>query len=148
MKFICEKRFKEEIFSGQQCRGRNYEGRRCCTPENPCGEGEGDCDGAGDGGQNDGDRGCRGNLVCGSNNCLKFGAYYHEKDDCCEQPLFSAQPISNEVTGDWGPWSKWTGCGKDKRRTRIQRCNGKVCTLGNGRLGTENRQERYCNKKK
>lgn len=129
--------------AGQQCRGRNYEGRRCCTPENPCGEGEGDCDGAGDGGQNDGDRGCRGNLVCGSNNCLKFGAYYHEKDDCCEQPLFSAQPIRNEGTGDWGPWSAWSGCGKDGRRTRIQRCNGKVCTLGNGRRGTENIQERY-----
>ena len=25
-------------------------------------------------------------MVCGSNNCLKFGAYYHEKDDCCERP--------------------------------------------------------------
>ena len=25
-------------------------------------------------------------LVCGSNNCLKFGLYYHEKDDCCDLP--------------------------------------------------------------
>ena len=70
----------------QRCRGRNYEGRRCCTPENPCDEGEGDCDGPLDGGVNDGHAGCKGNLVCGSNNCQKFGAYYHPRDDCCEKP--------------------------------------------------------------
>ena len=29
---------------------------------------------------------CEGDLVCGSNNCKKFGAYYHERDDCCEDP--------------------------------------------------------------
>eukprot|EP00092_Neocalanus_flemingeri_P079712 GFUD01099333.1.p1 GENE.GFUD01099333.1~~GFUD01099333.1.p1 ORF type:complete len:397 (-),score=80.51 GFUD01099333.1:13-1203(-) len=72
--------------AGQRCKGRNFEpGRRCCTPENPCDEGEGDCDGRGDGGFNDGDCGCKGDLVCGSNNCLQFGFYYHEKDDCCEK---------------------------------------------------------------
>ena len=73
--------------AGQRCRGRNFGDRRCCTPGAPCDEGEGDCDGPGDGGQHDGDAGCRGDLVCGSNNCLKFGAYYHEKDDCCEKPM-------------------------------------------------------------
>merc|ERR1712061_227470 len=67
---------------GQKCSGRNYNGRRCCTPEQPCGLGEGDCDGPLDGGTHDGDQGCRGNLRCGSNNCKKFGAYFHEKDDC------------------------------------------------------------------
>ena len=36
----------------------------CCTPEEPCGLGEGDCGGPLDGGVNDGDAGCRGNLVC------------------------------------------------------------------------------------
>ena len=71
--------------TGQRCRGRNYEGKRCCTPKEPCDEGEGDCDGPGDGGQHDGHAGCTGDLVCGSNNCLKFGLYYHEKDDCCEK---------------------------------------------------------------
>ena len=96
------------IISGQRCAGRNYNGRRCCTPELPCGYGEGDCDGPGDGGTNDGHRGCqRGQgvveviviitellfcpgLVCGSNNCLKFGLYYHEKDDCCDLPQSGA----------------------------------------------------------
>merc|ERR1712038_1867328 len=71
---------------GQRCSGRDYQGRRCCTPENPCDEGEGDCDGPGDGGLHDGHAGCKGDLVCGSNNCKKFGHYYHEKDDCCERP--------------------------------------------------------------
>merc|ERR1712025_1286587 len=39
---------------GQRCSGRNYGQRRCCTPDNPCDEGEGDCDGPGDGGGHDG----------------------------------------------------------------------------------------------
>ena len=75
----------------QRCAGRNYPGgtrpggSRCCTPEMPCDEGEGDCDGDADGGGGDGNRGCKGDLVCGSNNCKKYGAFYHEKDDCCEK---------------------------------------------------------------
>jgi hypothetical protein len=77
---------------GQRCKGRNFlTGRRCCTPENPCDEGEGDCDGRGDGGFNDGDCGCKGDLVCGSNKCLQFGFYYHEKDDCCEKQTVGAE---------------------------------------------------------
>jgi len=82
-------------FSGQRCRGRNFDGKRCCTPENPCDEGEGDCDGPGDGGQHDGHRGCKGDLVCGSNNCLQFGAYFHPKDDCCERPFSTSQCFTN-----------------------------------------------------
>ncbi len=54
--------------------------------EVPCGYGEGDCDGPGDGGGNDGHAGCQKGLVCGSNNCQQFGLYYHEKDDCCDVP--------------------------------------------------------------
>ena len=78
---------------GQRCAGRNYNGRRCCTPEQPCGEGEGDCDGPADGGQHDGHAGCKGDLVCGSNNCLQFGLYYHPKDDCCERPKNSSAEL-------------------------------------------------------
>merc|ERR1712183_452942 len=48
---------------GQRCAGRNYSGRRCCTPEQPCEEGEGDCDGPEDGGQHDGHAGCKGELL-------------------------------------------------------------------------------------
>merc|ERR1712226_412775 len=82
--------------SGQRCAGRNYHGRRCCTPEEPCGEGEGDCDGPEDGGQHDGHAGCIGDLVCGSNNCLQFGLYYHPKDDCCEKPTKISGPEAPE----------------------------------------------------
>merc|ERR1711892_518676 len=137
--------------AGQRCKGRNYEpGRRCCTPENPCGEGEGDCDGAGDGGVNDGDRGCRPGLVCGSNNCRKFGAYYHEKDDCCERASGATgqTPAVQSGGSDWGPWSEWTGCSRSGIRTREQRCRGETCSLGNGRVGSVNTQERYCYTKK
>ena len=74
------------LLAGQRCSGRNYNGRRCCTPEQPCGLGEGDCDGPLDGGTHDGHQGCEGDLVCGSNNCKKFGSYFHEKDDCCDRP--------------------------------------------------------------
>ena len=81
---------------GQRCSGRNYQGRRCCTPENPCDEGEGDCDGPADGGGHDGHAGCIGELLCGSNNCKQFGAYYHGSDDCCERPQ-SAAPTSTHT---------------------------------------------------
>lgn len=47
----------------------------CCSPSSPCGEGEGDCDGAGD---------CLQGLVCGRDNCR--GAAYDASDDCCEHP--------------------------------------------------------------
>merc|ERR1712168_206631 len=119
--------------AGQRCRGRNYDGKRCCTPEQPCDEGEGDCGGPGDGGLNDGHAGCKGDLVCGSNNCRKFGAYYHEKDDCCERatsPLQSSKSPEfdrNEKQG-WGPWSTWGPCSHTcgaGRKTRKRQCLGK-----------------------
>merc|ERR1711988_221088 len=130
--------------SGQRCAGRNYSGRRCCTPEQPCGEGEGDCDGPGDGGINDGNRGCRAGLVCGTNNCKKFGAYYHEKDDCCERPSRPQTPSlgGSPSSGDWGPWSKWR-CVAPGTLRREQKCRKRACTLRNGRVGSVNTQERY-----
>ena len=94
---------------GQRCAGRNYNGRRCCTPEQPCGEGEGDCDGPGDGGGHDGHAGCRGNLQCGSNNCQQFGAYYHPKDDCCERPRTSLATPG----GGWAEWGAWSSSDYD-----------------------------------
>jgi len=56
---------------GNQCQG----GDTCCTEENQCFEGEGDCD-------NDSD--CRGNLRCGTDNC--FGEGFDDTDDCCMRP--------------------------------------------------------------
>merc|ERR1711931_439062 len=128
--------------AGQRCRGRNYDGRRCCTPENPCNEGEGDCDGAGDGGVNDGDRGCRGDLVCGSNNCKKFGAYYHDKDDCCERAE-KGGPRQQEI--GWGPWSEFSPCSASCGpgwEVRTRQCVGNRC--GQQGFHKEDRQERIC----
>merc|ERR1739838_660694 len=121
---------------GQRCSGRNYQGRRCCTPEEPCGIGEGDCDGPDDGGQHDGHAGCKGDLVCGSNNCKKFGAYFHEKDDCCEKPS------GGLAEGNWGKWSAWSQCSKNcgvGRWTRDRYCTGNECRH------TTQSQERFCN---
>ena len=116
--------FNGLMFPDQRCAGRNYNGRRCCTPAAPCEYGEGDCDGPGDGGRHDGHAGCRGELVCGSNNCRKFGLFYHAKDDCCDladSPLL-AGPEEEEQMGDswssvppgaggsWGSWTSWGGC--------------------------------------
>ena len=135
---------------GQRCAGRNYNGRRCCTPQNPCNEGEGDCDGPGDGGKNDGHRGCKPGLVCGSNNCKKFGLYFHEKDDCCERPGGGGQgpkpglPVFGGLTTQWAPWSSFGPCNVPcgvgtKRRTRT--CVGPECGISHH---TEDTQERPC----
>jgi len=122
--------------AAQRCSGRNYGGRRCCTPENPCNEGEGDCDGPGDGGGHDGHKGCKGDLICGSNNCLKFGAYYHAKDDCCEKP---PQAV---VVGGWGDWAAWSQCSKScgvGQWSRTRDCTGNTCRH------KHQSQERFCN---
>jgi len=122
--------------AGQICSGRNFNGRRCCTPENPCSEGEGDCDGPEEGGKNDGDSGCKGDLICGSNNCKKFGNYYHEKDDCCEKP-------TNETR--WGPWSQFGPCSSECGigwTNRTRKCIGNRCGTSGHHL--EELQERIC----
>merc|ERR1711971_495314 len=48
----------------------------CCTPQNPCNKGEGDCDY---------DHDCKGNLVCGESNCF-FNNGFPSTYDCCKDP--------------------------------------------------------------
>ena len=47
----------------------------CCQPYNQCSVGEGDCDE---------DEDCKGNLVCGEDNC--DGKGFDSSDDCCIEP--------------------------------------------------------------
>ena len=73
--------------AGQRCGGRHYEEKgSCCTVSTPCGLGEGDCEPKSDGSEHNNNSDCLPGLVCGSNNCRKFGLYYHDKDDCCDHP--------------------------------------------------------------
>jgi len=64
--------------TGQDSSFTSVEGGRCdgiddgcCTAENPCVEGDGDCDS---------DSHCEGDLICGSNNCP-----WGDRDGCCKK---------------------------------------------------------------
>ena len=63
------------IISDLVCRGKD---NGCCTKENPCFEGDGDCDY---------DNQCYGDLKCGKQNCAKkYGGFWDQNDDCCYRP--------------------------------------------------------------
>ena len=49
-------------------------GDSCCSAENRCTLGDGDCDS---------DDECAGDLVCGDDNCFMQGQAWNSGDDCC-----------------------------------------------------------------
>ena len=59
----------------------------CCTTDNPCKEGEGDCDYNYE---------CVGDLVCGTDNCI--GAEHPSTGDCCEKPSPSTTTTTTTTT--------------------------------------------------
>ena len=129
------------MFPDQRCAGRNYNGQRCCSPEAPCEYGEGDCDGPADGGLHDGHAGCRGELVCGSNNCKKFGHFYHAKDDCCDLAGAETEVTPAAPTSSWGGWSEFSECSAAcglGTKVRRRECRGAGCGH------TQEVQERPC----
>merc|ERR1712215_602708 len=93
-----------------RCKGRNFDkkGRGCCTRENPCHEGEGDCESPLEGGGHNNNEDCKGDLVCGSNNCKKFNKYYHIGDDCCEKR--SPSPTPTPTTPSLGRCTPTSPC--------------------------------------
>jgi len=67
----------------------------CCSEKNPCNEGEGDCDVSGE---------CKGDLVCGTDNCDP-DKYSQEWVDCCEKDKSKNQtsdPITTQKCGKGG----------------------------------------------
>ena len=70
---VNEKKVNLSMYS-LQCTG----GDSCCTQDNPCGLGQGDCDINHD---------CTGGLVCGQDNCnIKEFPSFDSTDDCCMDP--------------------------------------------------------------
>ena len=67
----------EPIANNPKCSPTTWEGynKHCCTVEEPCGLGEGDCDT---------DDECADGFVCGTNNCVGFP---NPKADCCQLPV-------------------------------------------------------------
>eukprot|EP00092_Neocalanus_flemingeri_P008226 GFUD01008869.1.p1 GENE.GFUD01008869.1~~GFUD01008869.1.p1 ORF type:complete len:436 (-),score=88.02 GFUD01008869.1:436-1743(-) len=60
--------------------------RNCCTEDNPCGEGEGDCD-------TDNQDTCQSGLRCGDSNCGDFNPANYAPADCCYKPMIKGGPI-------------------------------------------------------
>merc|ERR1712072_1150613 len=65
-----------------RCDGKNPDD--CCTGDNQCSEGGGDCDT---------DHHCQGRLICGDDNC-DVGAGFDD-DDCCTQPPNACNTTNN-----------------------------------------------------
>ena len=63
----------------KSCNGKPKIKWSCCTTGSPCDVGGGDCDK---------DSHCSGNLVCGNNNCRKWGKHWKRSADCCEGMKF------------------------------------------------------------
>jgi len=104
-----------------RCHGTNND---CCTRDNPCGLGDGDCDN---------DYHCIGDLVCGNNNC----PFSSDGDDCCMRPesMMSypkaqctvnayGQFVGSFVPGD-GEGAGWGYEEKDGKVANIAECVAK-----------------------
>jgi len=105
----------------QLCNGMEGTGN-CCTGENPCDLGGGDCDS---------DTDCSGNLVCGYNNCRDFHANAGETYDCCMNP---------KVDGGWSVWGSWSTCTK----TRARQCTNPAPDNGGESCSGKKEEVSYC----
>ena len=64
------------------CRG----GDSCCSSNNRCDSGEGDCDWDSD---------CKPGLICGSRNCPQTGYLWDSTDDCCGKLDYFTSTLCN-----------------------------------------------------
>lgn len=105
----------------QKCNGEEGTGC-CCTAENPCELGGGDCDK---------DSECSGDLVCGYNNCRDFHQNAGSTHDCCKQ---------SKVDGGWSAWAAWSTCTK----TRARQCTNPVPDNGGAACSGKNEEVVPC----
>ena len=81
-----------QIATNPKCNPKTWASysKTCCTDDanEPCGLGEGDCDT---------DDECAGDLVCGTNNCLRMGSGFKKGSDCCELPTIKGILLLNAV---------------------------------------------------
>ena len=76
------------MFQGRKlCKG-GIEDYDCCTVEDPCGRGEGDCDK---------DRECKDDLICGKNNCRKHHPAAQHDADCCDVDLNAGKSVPVQI---------------------------------------------------
>jgi len=85
-----------------KCNPNTWEGynNECCSVEEPCGLGEGDCDI---------DDECYGHLVCGKNNCRRDGTGFTIFADCCQPPEEATRSISSREEAD-AAWCQDMNC--------------------------------------
>ncbi len=57
------------------CHTPSAKDKECCSDDNKCQVGEGDCDSSSE---------CEGDLVCGRNNCKDFSHHWPSDYDCCQ----------------------------------------------------------------
>ena len=73
---IVIKRISPLIESTSGCDGKLGPQQSCCTSQNRCAIGEGDCDY---------DFDCAGDLICGKDNCLPIFGHGSKNYDCCKE---------------------------------------------------------------
>jgi len=103
-----------------RCNGQD---NGCCTEDNPCDVGEGDCDG---------DKECQAGLTCGSDNCP-----WGDSDDCCmgtKAPThLRCKGIDNGCCTEDNPCEKGDGdCDGDDQCAGDLTCGSDNCPFGDG----------------
>merc|ERR1711990_461612 len=96
------------------CQGRNTDWN-CCTRENPCNKGEGDCD-------NDSE--CKPGLKCGYNNCIYSWSGSHHLADCCTSAYSGRQMSSLNETEPVNRARSPRNEGEPSQRSRSTRNEG------------------------
>merc|ERR1719412_380905 len=105
----------------------------CCSAEEPCGLGEGDCDS---------DDECAGDMVCGTNNCLqkrRNEKLFTPQADCCELPRVEGQGNPNCLPSGVPAFAEY----KSQKNFLLKECCSEEhpCGVGEGDCDNDNECE-------